>query len=113
MKRMMWARGFFAAIALAAVIGGVSPADATGGSLAKEAIKFAWSTLAQGYAWDRTKALAAMRFPSLTPAELEAVMVEGYRVYNQARTDPNPSVQDCMWDLYAAVNPKCKGDLAY
>ena len=108
-----WARGFFAAIALAAMIGGVNTADATGGKLVQEAIKFVALAFAQGLLWDQTKSLAKSNFPSMTPADLEAAMAEGHRVYNQARTDPNPSEQDCMWDLYAAVNPKCKGALAY
>ena len=109
---MTWARGLFAAITLAVVVGGANPA-AAGGAMVQQAAMFVAKSVAGGLAWDAIKKAAAVKFPSMTPADIEAAMAEGMRVYEKARTDPNPSTRDCMWDVYAAVNPKCEDALSY
>ena len=108
-----WIRGLFAAIAFVVVIVGVNSANAAAGAMAKPVAKFIVKSIASGLAWDAIKKAASVKFPDMTPADLDAAMAEGMRLYEQARTDPNPSTRDCMWDVYAALNPKCEDALAY
>ena len=103
------ARGkrFFAAIMVAAVVGaGVgsipAPADAASGKV----VTFIAKAIAQGLVYDAIKAIV-MRDYRMSEADFRAVYAAGLAAYNRAASKPNPSLTDCVQDLFKFANPKC------
>ena len=54
-----------------------------------------------------------MRDYSMTEDDAATALSEGLTLMEQIRTDPNPSLADCMWDAYQWLNPNCSDVPSY
>ena len=91
------------AVALAGT--GLIPAPAEAG-VAKVIVDFVAKSVAQGMLYDAIKAIL-MRDYRMSESDVRAAYEAGVAAYNRAAADPNPSLIDCVQDLYKFANPKC------
>lgn len=50
---------------------------------------------------------AVERIEPMSDADFKAAYENGLREVDRIRSDPNPSLRDCNWDVYQWLNPKC------